>query len=441
MKDITKMLVKEMVPALGCTGPTAYALAAARCKPLLTAEPKLMKIYVSPAFLKIGFGVATPGTSEPGIGIAAAMGLFGGNYELGLSVLKTTTRNDIVKAHQMVADGKVQILCAWEQTGVYVRAEVITENETAVSVVAGTHDGIVSVMKNGKELYHADMQTSVVQLNEEGLNPNEIFRYIENVEPEELRFLLQGYHMNLALAEDGLKQKFGLESGRAYLASQFREKEMPADLYIRPFQYLPASLSDKIKILVSAASDARMGGSLYPAMAAMGDGNQGITTMLPVGITADHLGMSEEKIIRALALSCLLTFYVKMHIGRASAFCLCGIASAAGAAGGISYLKRMDEDKIRASVKNAISPLAGMLCDGAKNACALKMAIACSTVITAVELAEAGIQVGYYDGLASDSLEDTVSCITHIATDSQEHLDTSMVRSILEKEEKRRLQL
>jgi len=437
-EGITRMLKKEMVPALGCTGPTAYALAAARCKPYLTAEAKLMNIYVSPAFLKIGFGVATPGTTEPGIGIAAAIGLIGGDYTLGMEVLKTCTPEDVVNAQQMVNEGKVQIFGDWDETGVYVRAEIITDNETAVTVLSGTHDGIVSVAVDGKEMFHADVTPVAVQEDEVGLTPEIIFDYIAHADTKELRLLLDGYKMNIALAEDGLKKGFGLQSGRAYLKSSFKADNVPADLFERPLDYLPTALHKRIQILVSAASDARMGGSSYPAMAAMGDGNQGITAILPVGLAAEAYGASEEETIRALALACLMLFFVKIHIGRSAAFCLCAIAASAGAAAGICYLKGLDEKATRAAVKNAISPLAGMLCDGAKNGCALKMSIASATALTAVELAESGVEVGYFDGVADDTLERTVSCITEIATKSMDLLDNLMVESILAKEERKR---
>ncbi|NCB41981.1 MAG: serine dehydratase subunit alpha family protein [Clostridia bacterium] len=437
-EDITKLLKKEMVPALGCTGPTAYALAAARCKPYLTAEPTLMNIYVSPAFLKIGFGVATPGTSEPGIGIAAAIGLVGGDYMLGMEVLKPCTSEDVENAQRMVDSGKVKILSDWDQTGVYVRAEIMTENETVVTVLSGTHDGIVSVAVNGKEMFHADVAPVVMEEDALDLTPDIIFDYIKNVNTQELRFLLDGYKMNTELAEDGIKGGFGLKSGCAYLKSTFKDKEAPADLFENPLNYLPSSLEKKVQILVSAASDARMGGSRFPAMAAMGDGNQGITAILPVGLAAEEYNASEEQTIRALALACLMLFFVKVHIGRASAFCMCAIAASAGAAAGICYLKGLDEKAIRAAVKNAISTLAGMLCDGAKNGCALKMSVAAATALTAVELAEAGVEVGYFDGVADDTLERTVSCITSIATKNMDALDACMVENILAKEERRR---
>lgn len=438
--ELSGLLKKEMLPALGCTGPTAYALATACCRPFLTAPVKEVKIYVSPAFLKIGFGVATPGTTEPGIGIAAAIGLTGGDYRLGMQVLQPVTDEDITLAREMVQSGLIQVLCAWEKQGVYVRAEVRTENELAIAVVEHTHDGISLIEVNGEKKYTATISAEEkLEDNPDSLTLEDIFRYVRTVDTSDIRFLADGYTMNLALAEDGLKHQFGLRSGRAILAEYWQSRGVPGDLYERPMDYLPDGIQDRAKVLVSAASDARMGGSRLPAMAAMGDGNQGLTAMLPVGAAADLLGDSEEQKIRALALSCLMLFYIKMHIGRASAFCLCAIAASAGVAAGIGYLKGMDEPQICGAVKNVISPLAGMLCDGAKNACALKMAIAASTAITSIDLAASNVETSYFDGVSDDTLENTVSCITKIATQSMELLDHCMVDGILEKSERRRM--
>ena len=437
-EDFTKLLKKEVVPALGCTGPTAYALAAACCKPYTTEQLKSMDIYVSPAFLKIGFGVATPGTSEPGIKLSAAIGFIGGDHKLGIQVLQPVTADDIRLAEKWVADGRFHVLCDWDKTGVYVRAEAVTKNERVTAVVEKKHDGVSLIAVDGKDVFTAEIKDETSENGDAELALEDIFKYIRTVDTNELRFLLDGYRMDLAIAEDGLKQKFGLQSGRAYLAEYWRNKQTPADLFEDPMKYLPDTLESKAKILVAAASDARMGGSRLPATATMGDGNQGLTAILPVGAAAELYGVSEDKTIRAIALSCLLLFYVKVNIGRAAAFCLCAIAAAGGVAGAICYLRDMDEKQIEASVKNVIAPLAGMLCDGAKNGCAIKMAIASTAAINAAELAGDGVQVGYYDGVADDSLKDTVQCISGVATRSMELLDRCMTEAILAREERGR---
>ena len=165
-------------------------------------------------------------------------------------------------------------------------------------------------------------------------------------------------------------------------------------------------MEDRINLLVCAASDARMGGSRLPASAAMGDGNQGITLLLPIGIYGESLHKPAYEITRAMAFGALMLFYVKMHIGRAAAMCMCAIAASAGAAAGICALRGLTRSQTEAAVKNAITPLAGMLCDGAKNACALKMSVAVRSALQAADLASLGVEAGYYDGICDDSLKD-----------------------------------
>ena len=168
-------------------------------------------------------------------------------------------------------------------------------------------------------------------------------------------------------------------------------------------------------------------------MTATGSGNQGLTLLLPIGAAADAMHVSDLKKARAMALGALMLFYVKMHTGRAAAMCLCAIAASAGVAAGYGYLRDLSESQIKASVKNVISPLAGMLCDGAKNACALKMAIAAESALQAVELAAEGVEANAYDGVCQDTLEDTVKTITRIANESMLMMDDYMVKAILEK--------
>ncbi|RGZ00454.1 L-serine ammonia-lyase, iron-sulfur-dependent, subunit alpha [Clostridium sp. AM58-1XD] len=309
------------------------------------------------------------------------------------------------------------------------------------AVVEHTHDGVSLIEVNGKKILEKNISFEENQdLELESLRLEEIFSYVNTADTRELHFLLDGYKMSLELAEDGIVQGFGLKSGRAYLSEVYGD-HVPADLYEHPMNYLPDDLPTRARILVAAASDARMGGSRLPAMAAMGDGNQGLTAMIPVGTAAEFLGKNEDETIRALALSCLMLFYVKIHIGRAAAFCLCAIAASAGAAAGLAYLMGASEKQLKAAVKNSISPLCGMLCDGAKNACALKMAIASSTAISAVTLAFKDVECGFYDGVADDTLEQTVSCITDIAAGSMDMLDKAMVDEILKKSERRRMEM
>ena len=453
-QEITELLHKEIVPVTGCTGPTAYALAAAACRPYVTGRIRSYKIFVSPAYLKMGFGVATPGTERTGIAIATAAGFIGGEADLGMQVLLHTTAEHIRKASEMADSGVFRIAAAEGETGVYVRNEIVTDRETVLSVVRRTHDGLSLVQVNGENVFVAPpaVLESRIEDHPDSLSLRDIYAYAESCTPEETAFLMDNYRVNLALAEDGLRGGYGLQTGRALLMQTFHANTTcrpatgtarslfpvyPKDLFEDPFRYLPKNPEERMNILVTAASDARMGGSRLPASAAMGDGNQGITLLLPIGVYGESLGKTDAEITRAMAFGALMLFYVKMHIGRAAAMCLCAIAASAGAAAGIGFLKGLERAQIEAAVKNVISPLAGMLCDGAKNACALKMSIAAKSAVQSVELASLGVEAGYFDGVCDDSLEDTVLAITDIANETMDFVDDCMVRTILKKQERR----
>ena len=431
--EITALLKKEMAPALGCTGPTAYGLATACCRPYVKGELKKIRMFVSPPFLKMGFGVASPGSPRPGIDIAAALGFVGGDYKRGLQVLTTTTAEDMKEAQRLVDEGKVEVYCVWDKKGIYVRAEVATEETSALAVVEHRHDGVSLIQVNGEDVFKAEISPEE-EISYGDLTLDDIFTYIDNVPVEDIRFLKdEGLQICLTLAEAALKEPYGLASGRAFLKEYWSARGIPEDLFERPMDYLPDDILNRAKVLVAAASDGRMGGCKLPAYTAMGDGNQAVTAMIPVGVTGQLTGATEDSICRALALSCLMLFFIKLNIGRVCAFCLCAIAASAGAASGYGYLRGFGREQIQNAVKNVISPLAGMLCDGAKNGCALKMAIAATTALIAADLARDNVYAGFYDGVCDDSLEETVACITQIATKSMDQLDKYIAEGILEK--------
>lgn len=438
--EITSLLQHEITAVTGCTGPTAYALASACCRPHMTSPARRIDVQVSPAYLKMGFGVASPGTSRTGIEIATAIGLIAGDPNAGMQVLKNITNEDILKAEALADSGMIHVGSTPEEHGVYVRNEIKTDNETICSVVAQTHDGIREVTVNGVEKYRTDPEQQEERLEDhpDRLTMEDIFSYADTALWEEVGFLLDDYQLCLKLSEDGICGGYGLQTGKALLLHSLDDALDCQEALVHPLQYLPDDLPQRANILVCAASDGRMGGSKLPAIAVMGDGNQGLTLLLPLGAAGEVLHAPALKTARAMALGALMLFYVKMHIGRAAAMCLCAIAASAGVAAGYAYLRDFSESQIRIAVKNAISPLAGMLCDGAKNACALKMSMAVKSALQSVELAGYGVEAGYYDGICDTSLEHTVEAITKIANETMELVDQCMVNVILDKERRKK---
>ncbi len=428
--ELTALLEREVRPALGCTGPTAYALAAASCRPFLTAKANRLVMALSPELFKTGFGVATPGSPKPGIAIAAAKGLFGGDFRLGMEVLQTATEQTSAEADAFIAEDRIEILCDWSQKGIYAKAAVYTQNETVEAVLEGAYDHVSSVSVDGREICRNDWEGSEEAESPE-LSMARILDFVRNVDLEELRFLEKGMEMNYALALAGLRAPFGHEVGRT-LFRQMRTDFQESD-YEQPQSAIPTDACEWAKILVTAAADARMGGCSLPATCTKGDGNQGITAINSVCAASQVWGIGEEKTIRAVALAHLVSLYVKTNVGKTSPFCMCGIGSGSGIAAALTYMKDGSDRQIEASVINLLSPMMGMLCDGAKPGCAFKMCIATEAAFTASTTALQGICLGFFDGTADETAAKTIEHISKIVQDSDTALSASLVNIIIQK--------
>ncbi len=417
----TELLKKEVTPALGCTAPVAVALAAARCQAEITAPPLSIEITLSPGIYKNGWGVAVPGTDQKGNDLGAALGLFGGDYRLGLEVLNSAGPEDMEKAKTFLRESRVQVNCSATEKGIYIEAVVTTEAETVRTVIRDTHSTITSVEVNGKAAAAAPDKKQAIPQDQRAITYDEILDYTESVAFNDIAFLKEGAVMNRALARYGLENHIGLGSGRALFLAAGGES-LPGDPALRS------------KILTCAAADARMGGSLLPAMSTVGSGNQGITAILPVAVWAESRALSDDQLCRGLALSHLTTYFVKQYAGRISSTCLCAVASCAGSAAAITWLRGGNAEQIGNAIKNAVSALAGMLCDGAKNSCALKMGVAAFEAFTFASLALAGASVGYYDGIAGNSLESTLQNLGQITACTKNPSDDALVAILMAKQ-------
>lgn len=420
---ITNLLKKEVLPALGCTGPVAVALAAARAAAEVDGSITSINVALSPGMYKNGWGVAVPGTKERGNALGAAYGAIGGDYRLALEVLSTATSYHLEKALEMVEKGKVKVFCDNTKKGIYIEATVNSAESCATAILEASHDRISKVIKNGEIIYKAFECIDTSQEFDVQLSLSEILDYAEHVVYDDIAFLAEGGVMNRALANDGLKNSYGLNSGRTLMNSY-------SDLDIIDFP------SIKAKIFTCAASDARMGGSQLPAMSTVGSGNQGITAIIPVGVFADHINATEEQRCRALAISHLVTYMVKTYVGRISSTCLCAIASASGSASSIVWMSGGNERQMEYAIMNVVSALAGQICDGAKNACALKMGVACDQAFTAAQLALNGNYAGYYDGLVEEDLEGTLKNLAKLTTNTREIIDTVLTNILNDKSKK-----
>ena len=425
-QEIIQLIRKEVKPALGCTEPIAVALAVAKametaqdnCNDLKEswryAADYMLSIQVSGNILKNGMGVGIPGTGMVGLHIAAALGAVCGKSSYGLEVLHDLDNAAISKAKEIAQT--VDISLAETDHKLYVKACVTLKNgHISCAVIEDDHDRIVETWYDSTLLTslrgtegQQDMNPDKSTL-EYGLTVKEIFDFSRTVAYEDIRFILESRTLNLALAEEGLKGCYGLKVG--YAITLEGNKEVFGN------DFLSYAMS-----LTAAASDARMAGCTLAAMSNSGSGNQGITVTMPVIAYSIKYKTTDEELARALVMSHLIAIHIKGYLGKLSALCGCVIAST-GAACGLVYLRGGDYEQVCSAIKNMIGNITGMVCDGAKVGCAMKVASGVSSALQSAVLAREGICISEHDGIIEKDIEKTIRNLGRIGSVGMEHTD------------------
>ena len=410
-RRIIDLINREVVPAIGCTEPIAVALCTARAAETLGAGPERIAVRLSANILKNAMGVGIPGTGMIGLPIAVALGALIGRSEYRLEVLRDVTPEAVERGREMIGRRCISIgLKEGVCEKLYIEAEVEAAGHRAVAVIAGGHTDFVFVSRDGEVLF--DKRTPAGCDEEAGEVPLTLARvwdFAMTSPVEELRFILETRRLNMAAAERSLAGEYGHCVGRTLRCD--RERKVMGD-----------SLFTRILSYTSAACDARMAGAMIPVMSNSGSGNQGIAATLPVAVYADEVHASEEQTIRALALSHLTVIYIKQSLGRLSALCGCVVA-ATGSSCGITYLMGGGYEQAAAAVKNMIANLTGMICDGAKPSCALKVSSGVSTAVMSALLAVEGKCVTSAEGIIDDDVDRSIRNLTAIGREGMAATD------------------
>lgn len=432
-KDIIELLHKEVKPALGCTEPIAVSLSVAKACEVLRdrgLEPATVEVGVSANILKNGMGVGIPGTGMVGLRIASALSMVCGKSEYGLEVLKDLERDsekeirDLVeKAKTLVSNNAVTISLEKTDKKLYISTICRTSDREHFSkaVVQDNHDSIVYVEMDGKVLLNTFMEEGELSRSSSKepkrdkstldyhLTVKKIFEFATTAKIEDISFILEGAKLNSALAQEGLAHPYGLQVGRT-ISSNTNE-----NIFGR-------GLITHCMAMTAAASDARMAGCTLPAMSNSGSGNQGITVTMPVVAAAQELHSSEEELTRALILSNLVAIHIKGYLGKLSALCGCVIAST-GSSCGIVYLRGGGYEQVCYSIKNMIGNITGMVCDGAKVGCALKVASGVSSSVQSAILALENICISDKDGIIDSCVEKTIQNLGNIGSKGMQKTD------------------
>ena len=412
--ELLQLLRSEVIPAIGCTEPIAVALCTARAKELLGAEPDAITVYLSKNVYKNALAVGIPNTGMTGLPIAIALGATVGKSEYMLEVLRDTTPETVAYAKDYMLRVPAQIHINYEAPSIlYIHVEVRKGEQMAQATIMDEHTKFVE--GNEAKGERREVKGERLEAKGEALTLRRVYDFAMEVDTHDITFLKEGAEMNTAAAETSFADQYGHGLGRLLRANTLTATPEMEKLFGN-------TLFTKIISYTCGACDARMSGAMVQVMSNSGSGNQGISCSIPVYLYAKENGCSEERTLRALALSNLTVIYIKQSLGRLSALCGCVVA-ATGSAAGITYLMGGNYEEITYAIKNMIANISGMICDGAKPGCALKVT---SGVATAIFSAYLAMQHSYADsteGIVEDDIDRTIRNLTRIGHDGMQVTD------------------
>ena len=432
--SIIELIKREVIPAIGCTEPIAVALCVAKATEILGCKPHRIEAHLSANILKNAMGVGIPGTGMIGLPIAIALGALIGKSEYGLEVLKECTPDAVEAGKRMIADEAISIKLKegiTEKLYIEITASAATTAssattasaattasscpQSATAIIAGGHTNFIYLSHNGEVLLDAPLKSTAEQNgNKTALTLKKVYDFATTAPLEEIEFILEAQRLNKAAAETSFKGRYGHQLGRTLKEST------------REMSILGNNTFSKILSYTTAACDARMAGVMVPVMSNSGSGNQGITATLPITIYAEENNKSREELIRALTLSHLTVIYIKQSLGRLSALCGCVVA-ATGSSCGITYLMGGGYNQISFAVQNMIATLTGMVCDGAKPSCSLKIASGVSTSLLSAILAMEEKCVSSVEGIIDNDVDKSILNLTRIGSESMNETDHAVL--------------
>ncbi len=414
-------IIQQVVkPALGCTEPIAAAYAAAVAARQLGCAPRRIEVAVSDNLYKNSMGVYVPGTGKIGLAIAAAAGALGGNADGGLEVLAAITADQVARAQTLIDAGGVLVSRTAAPEFIFCRVTVYGSDEngeehSAEVTLCGGHTRIVEQRRDGEVTFTADQsQSGATGAICDGVDISiaAIYEFATQVEFEQIRFILKASELNGKLSAEGMNNPYGLEIGRTM------QQNIDAGL-------IGEDVMNRIVMMTAAASDARMGGATLPAMSNFGSGNQGIAATIPVMVIAERYDASEEQLARALIMSHLGAIYIKSHYPPLSAFCGNTVTSAA-AAMAMVYLAGGSFEQSCFAIQNVLSDSAGMVCDGAKASCVMKVSTSSGAAVRGFLMALNSHSVSG-QGIVSDNVDQTIRNVGQMVKDGMSATDSTII--------------
>ena len=410
-KRIIDLIHQEVVPAIVCTEPIAVALCVAKATETLGVKPEKINVLLSANILKNAMGVGIPGTGMIGLPIAIALGALIGKSEYQLEVLKDSTPDVVEEGKRFIEEKRIHISLKENiEEKLYIEVCCEAGEDKAIAVIAGGHTTFIYIERNGEVLFQKQ-HTASCEKEEEclELTLRKVYDFALNTPLDEISFILETARLNKAVAERSFEGNYGHGLGKM-LRGTYEHKVMGDSVFSHILSY------------TSGACDARMAGAMIPVMSNSGSGNQGISATLPVLVFAEENDKSEEELIRALMLSHLTVIYIKQSLGRLSALCGCVVA-ATGSSCGITWLMGGTYDQVAYAVQNMIANLTGMICDGAKPSCALKVTTGVSTAVLSAIMAMENRCVTSVEGIIDEDVDQSIRNLTKIGSKGMNETD------------------
>ncbi len=410
--QIIKLINREVIPAIGCTEPIAVALASAKAAEVLGAKPEKLDVFLSANILKNAMGVGIPGTGMVGLPIAVALGALIGKSEYELEVLRDLSPESLEEGKQMVDSHCINIALKENVDKLYIEIVAYAADNFSKVVISHEHTNFVYVEKNGEILLdkrHEYSSDDDAHDEDFTLTFNTVCDFALESPLDDIRFILKTAELNKKAALASVKANYGHTVSKT-ISGPVGKK------------YMGDSSFTHMLTLTSAACDARMDGAMIPVMSNSGSGNQGIAATLPVVSFAEDMNASEEQLIRALMLSHLMVIYIKQSLGRLSALCGCVVA-ATGASCAITWLMGGNRRQMSYAIKNMIGNITGMICDGAKPSCAMKVSSGVSTAMLSAMMAIEDKVVTSVEGIIDEDVDISIRNLTSIGSKGMEETD------------------
>lgn len=415
---ILEILKEQVKPSLGCTEPISVAYAVSVAKDLLDDSVDMIEIIVDENVFKNAMGVGIPGTDGIGLKVATALALIGGKSENELEVLKNINKEDIEKANKLLGKDIIRISTTDKNEGLYIEVNAENKMDRAKVIIMDKHDNVVFTQKNDEVLIDniPDSQKKIASANDiKKFTIADFWDFSNSIPFSHLKIVEQAVSMNKKLVDAGFKKLPVVES--------IFEGEKDNEFYYKEYS----------KKVTYAACYARMTGYPLSVMSCAGSGNQGLMATLPIAAIGEIKNTDNEKIIRGITLSLLVTIYVKSHTGLLSPVCGCGVAAGLGASAGIAYILDGNLKNIEGAIKNMVGGIAGIICDGAKPGCAFKLAISTEAAVDAALMALNEIYISHRDGIVGKNAEQSIENLGRVFIDGMPNTDEVILDIMINK--------